>query len=59
MHAAEGVGHHELSAQQPHPVDRQGSDPLGLLREGQVDVDPGTQRGNRRCVGATATPVVT
>ena len=44
MHPAQGVGDHELGPQQADAVHRQGRHLLGVLGEGEVDVDPGGQR---------------
>ena len=50
MHPLQGVGHHELGTQQPHAVDRQGGHLLGVLGEGQVDVDLRGERHRGRRV---------
>ena len=61
VHAAEGVGDHELGPQQAHAVDRQGGDLLGVVGDRQVDVEAGGERPRahwppaRRCWATTVT----
>ena len=65
MHTAERVGDHELGTQQPDTVDRQGSDFLGTVGDGQVHVEPraravrggagGARRLARDATGGAAT----
>ena len=46
MHAAQSVHHHELGPEEPDAVDVHGGDFLGVLGDGEVDVQPG---GEHRC----------
>lgn len=43
MDPLQGIGHHELGAQQPDPVDGHRRHLFGVLRKGQIRVDPGCQ----------------
>ena len=49
VHALQGVGYHELGPQEADAVDGEGGDLLGVLGDGEVDVEPrGREPGGRR-----------